>query len=133
MLGRQIASIHNLGFYCSLLKQARNHIIDGDFLNWKNIPSEALWSLNHNFGHQSAYDFQLLSDLLLRAGFKEFRKCSFNMSKDPKKAREEFIARQAMGRLAQPEEIASLAVYLASDESDFVTGTLNLIDGGWTL
>ena len=50
-----------------------------------------------------------------------------------KKAREDFIARQAMGRLAQPEEIASLATYLASDESDFVTGTLNLIDGGWTL
>jgi len=56
-----------------------------------------------------------------------------NMAEDPKKAREDFIARQAMGRLAQPEEIASLATYLASDESDFVTGTLNLIDGGWTL
>ena len=56
-----------------------------------------------------------------------------NMAEDPKKAREDFIARQAMGRLAQPEEIASMAVYLASDESDFVTGTLNLIDGGWTL
>jgi len=56
-----------------------------------------------------------------------------NMADDPKKAREDFIARQAMGRLAQPEEIASLAVYLASDESDFVTGTSNLIDGGWTL
>ena len=56
-----------------------------------------------------------------------------NMSDDPKKAREDFIARQAMGRLAQPEEIASLATYLASDESEFVTGTLNLIDGGWTL
>ena len=56
-----------------------------------------------------------------------------NMAEDPIKAREDFIARQAMGRLAQPEEIASLAVYLASDESDFVTGTLNLIDGGWTL
>ena len=56
-----------------------------------------------------------------------------NMSDDTKKAREDFIARQAMGRLAQPEEIASLATYLASDESDFVTGTLNLIDGGWTL
>ena len=55
------------------------------------------------------------------------------MADDPIKAREEFIARQAMGRLAQPEEIASLATYLASDESDFVTGTLNLIDGGWTL
>ena len=37
MLGRQIASIHNLGFYCSLLRQARMHIIKGDFLNWKNI------------------------------------------------------------------------------------------------
>jgi len=56
-----------------------------------------------------------------------------NMADDPIKARKDFIARQAMGRLAQPEEIASMAVYLASDESDFVTGTLNLIDGGWTL
>ena len=56
-----------------------------------------------------------------------------NMAEDPKKAREDFIARQAMGRLAQPNEIASLALYLASDESDFVNGTLNLIDGGWTL
>ena len=55
------------------------------------------------------------------------------MADDPKKAREDFISRQAMGRLAQPSEIASMAVYLASDESDFVTGTLNLIDGGWTL
>jgi len=56
-----------------------------------------------------------------------------NKAVDPKQARIDFINRQAMGRLAQPEEIASLAVYLASDESDFVTGTLNLIDGGWTL
>ena len=55
------------------------------------------------------------------------------MAEDPIKARKDFIARQAMGRLAQPQEIASLATYLASDESDFVTGTLNLIDGGWTL
>ena len=55
------------------------------------------------------------------------------MADDPIQARKDFIARQAMGRLAQPNEIASLAVYLASDESDFVTGTLNLIDGGWTL
>ena len=56
-----------------------------------------------------------------------------NMADDPIQARKDFIARQAMGRLAQPEEIASLGVYLASDESSFVTGTLNLIDGGWTL
>ena len=56
-----------------------------------------------------------------------------NMAEDPKQARTDFINRQAMGRLAQPEEIASMAVYLASDESNFITGTLNLIDGGWTL
>ena len=56
-----------------------------------------------------------------------------SMAKDPEQAKKDFIARQAMGRLGQPEEIASLAVYLASDESEFVTGVLYLIDGGWTL
>jgi 2-keto-3-deoxy-L-fuconate dehydrogenase len=45
--------------------------------------------------------------------------------------RAEFIARQPMGRLGRVEEIAALAVYLASDESAFTTGTVQLIDGGW--
>ncbi|WP_455371933.1 SDR family oxidoreductase [Limibacillus halophilus] len=44
-----------------------------------------------------------------------------------------FIARQPMGRLGTAEEIAALAVYLGSDESAFVTGTTQVIDGGWTL
>ncbi len=48
-------------------------------------------------------------------------------------ARTAFIARQAMGRLGTPEEIAALAVYLASDESQFMTGQAIVIDGGWTL
>ena len=52
---------------------------------------------------------------------------------DPEQAKIDFINRQAMGRLAQPDEIASLGVYLASDESSFITGNLYLIDGGWTL
>jgi len=43
-----------------------------------------------------------------------------------------FVARQPMGRIAQAEEIASLAVYLASDESAFVTGQAMTIDGGWS-
>jgi 2-keto-3-deoxy-L-fuconate dehydrogenase len=46
--------------------------------------------------------------------------------------REAFVARQPMGRLGRPEEIAALAVYLASDESAFTTGQTHVIDGGWT-
>jgi len=47
--------------------------------------------------------------------------------------REMFVARQPMGRLGTAEEIASLALYLASDESAFTTGVAHIIDGGWTL
>ena len=48
-------------------------------------------------------------------------------------ARAAFIKRQAIGRLGAAEEIAALAVYLASDESRFMTGQAVVIDGGWTL
>jgi 2-keto-3-deoxy-L-fuconate dehydrogenase len=43
-----------------------------------------------------------------------------------------FIARQAMGRLGQANEVAALVCYLAADESGFTTGTEHVIDGGWT-
>jgi 2-keto-3-deoxy-L-fuconate dehydrogenase len=43
-----------------------------------------------------------------------------------------FVARQPMGRIGRTEEIAALAVYLASDESAFTTGTTQVIDGGWS-
>src|ERR1700743_2543976 len=46
---------------------------------------------------------------------------------------EMFVARQPMGRLGTAEEIASLALYLASDESAFTSGVAHVIDGGWTL
>lgn len=42
-----------------------------------------------------------------------------------------FIARQPMGRLGRVEEVAALAAFLASDESQFITGSAQLIDGGW--
>lgn len=51
---------------------------------------------------------------------------------DYETARAAFIARQPMGRIGKPEEIAALAVYLASDESAFMTGQAISIDGGWT-
>ena len=53
--------------------------------------------------------------------------------KDPVQAKKDFIARQPMGRLGTPEEIANLAIYLASDESDFVTGVTHAIDGGMSI
>lgn len=56
-----------------------------------------------------------------------------NANADPVEARKAFIARQPMGRLAQAHEIAPLVVFLASDESAFVTGQAYAIDGGITI
>ena len=53
-----------------------------------------------------------------------------NQSPDPVQAKKDFIARQPMGRLGTAEEIAAIAVYLASDESTFTTGTTISVDGG---
>ena len=49
------------------------------------------------------------------------------------KAVEMFVSRQPMGRLGTAEEIAAMAVYLASDEAAFTTGQAMIVDGGWTL
>jgi len=51
---------------------------------------------------------------------------------DPEKAYREMASTQAIGRMAKPDEIAAAALYLASDESAFVTGTDFIIDGGWS-
>ena len=51
---------------------------------------------------------------------------------DPAKAYREMASTQALGRMGKPAEIAAAALYLASDEAAFVTGTAFLIDGGWS-
>ena len=51
---------------------------------------------------------------------------------DYKKAMNDFVNRQPMGRLGLADEIADLSVYLASDESKFVTGQEHIVDGGWS-
>jgi len=56
-----------------------------------------------------------------------------NQAANPEQAMKEFIARQPMGRVGQPDEIAALAVYLAGDESAYMTGQALYIDGGMTI
>jgi 2-keto-3-deoxy-L-fuconate dehydrogenase len=52
---------------------------------------------------------------------------------DIEEARKAFVARQPMGRLGTAEEVAALALHLASDESGFTTGAIHIIDGGFSL
>ena len=54
-------------------------------------------------------------------------------SEDPVQAKKDFIARQPMGRLGTADEIASMSVYLAGDESGFTTGNTFSVDGGMTI
>jgi 2-keto-3-deoxy-L-fuconate dehydrogenase len=54
-------------------------------------------------------------------------------NKSEGEVRQLFIDRQPMGRLGTTDEVAAAAVYLASDESDFTTGTAMIVDGGWSL
>jgi 2-keto-3-deoxy-L-fuconate dehydrogenase len=56
-----------------------------------------------------------------------------NALPDPVQARKDFVARQPMGRLGTPADIAPLLVYLASDESSFATGVAFSVDGGMTI
>lgn len=56
-----------------------------------------------------------------------------NAFADPEQARKDFVARQPMGRLATPDEMTGIAVYLASDDSIFMTGQAVIVDGGITI
>ncbi len=56
-----------------------------------------------------------------------------NAFDDPEKAREEFIARQPMGRVGTTDEVSALIIYLASDESGYTTGQEFVIDGAMSL
>ena len=57
---------------------------------------------------------------------------SLKRQADPEAVRAYWRKRHPMGRIGQPEEVARAALFLASDDSSFVTGTLLFVDGGWT-
>ena len=61
------------------------------------------------------------------------REAAFFTNRADRAARQAFIARQPMGRLAKPEELAPVVVFLASDESAFATGNVYSVDGGMTI
>ena len=62
-----------------------------------------------------------------------FVKARISEYPDPEKAYREMAETQVIGRMGKPEEIAAAALYLASDEAAFVTGTALMIEGGWTV
>jgi NAD(P)-dependent dehydrogenase (short-subunit alcohol dehydrogenase family) len=55
---------------------------------------------------------------------------SFDRTSNPAEAREHNIARHPLGRLGAPEDVANLVLFLASDESSWITGGTHLVDGG---
>jgi len=57
---------------------------------------------------------------------------AFELSNDPVAAKQDALARHAAGRFGQPQDIANMALWLASDEAAFATGQLFTIDGGMT-
>jgi len=57
---------------------------------------------------------------------------AISSGKTEAQVRDAFVARQPVGRIGKAEEIAALAAYLAADEAAFTTGTIHVIDGGWS-
>lgn len=125
MLDRGKGSIINMSSACSSVMGAPNRFIYGTTKAaviglTKSIAKEYVANgIRANAICPGTVDTPSLHDRLRATG-------------DYEKAHAEFVARQKMGRLATADEIAALVVYLASDESTFVTNQEIVIDGGWS-
>jgi 2-keto-3-deoxy-L-fuconate dehydrogenase len=126
MLAHQGGSIINMASVCSSLKGLPNRFIYGTSKAavvglTKSVAADYVGQgIRCNAIAPGTVDTPSLQDRI-------------NSYEDPVQARKNFIARQPMGRLAQPQEMAPLVVFLASDESVFVTGQLYANDGGMTI
>jgi len=119
-------SIVNISSVCSSLRGVPNRFIYG-------VSKGAIIALTKSV----AADFVgqgIRANSVLPGTFESPSWCErVKESPDPEKARADFIARQKMGRIGTADEIAKLVLYLASPESDFVTGQEFIIDGGWCI
>ena len=126
MLGKGGGSIINMASVCSSLKGLPNRFIYGTSKAavvglTKSVAADFVGrGIRCNAIAPGTVDTPSLADRI-------------NAYDDPVQARKNFIARQPMGRLAQAHEMAPLVVFLASDESAFVTGQLYANDGGMTI
>ena len=125
MLERGTGSIINMSSACSSVIGAPNRFIYGTTKAaviglTKSVAAEYITQgIRCNAICPGTVDSPSLHDRLKATG-------------DYKKSMKEFVARQPMGRIADAWEIGSMVVYLASDESAFITGQAHIIDGGWS-
>lgn len=124
MLARGGGSIINIASVCSSIIAAPNRFIYGTTKAavvglTKSVALEYVTqNIRCNCICPGTIDSPSLNDRLRETG-------------DYETARKAFVARQPMGRIGEPTEVAALAVYLGSDESAFTTGQAHVIDGGW--
>ncbi len=93
----------------------------------------AILALTRNLALDYAADGIRTNCIVPAAIQSELLERSFARSADPEAARARSLARHPVGRFGEPHEVADAALFLASDESSFVTGVALPVDGGWTV
>lgn len=125
MLERGGGSIINIGSIISSLKGAPNRFAYGTS---KGAINGLTKSVSNDFASQGIRCNAICPGTIETASMTD----RINSADDPRQMRETLQERHPVGRLGRPEDVAAMAVHLASDASSFLTGQEIVIDGGWT-